>query len=228
MALRTVRRVARFFGPRTLWFCVADNHLHQVVEAEPAEVSLLRRNLDFVLRGLTGQRFDLRFKPVEEQSHLLSCWPYVRGNREHHGLLANEGSGIADIVGARLVPGFDPRRWERHIPRRTLAGMLEAVDFPGIEPMPKAEVRAHGSTALVRAAAGAIGWPEIESNLRVMVHARAAAIHIAGQAGIAAGEIRHALGISRSTAHRLGTRRDPALEEGILRRLAFDRVTGTR
>ncbi len=147
MALRTVRRVARFFGPRTLWFCVADNHLHQVVEAEPAEVSLLRRNLDFVLRGLTGQRFDLRFKPVEEQSHLLSCWPYVRGNREHHGLLANEGSGIADIVGARLVPGFDPRRWERHIPRRTLAGMLEAVDFPGIEPMPKAEVRAHGSTA---------------------------------------------------------------------------------
>jgi hypothetical protein len=228
--LRAVRRSALYFGERLLWFGVEDTHSHHVVEAAPGRIRYLARDLGCILARTGAVAFRPPYvQPVETRRHLENCWPYVLGNADVHGLGADlawlDASGIPDLVGARLLPGFDPLRWKRHLPRRTLAEMLETLNLRVPEAMPIPDLRALGASRIASAAAAAIGWPDLGSNTPVVVDARAAATRLALEAGIGAAEVAHALSVDPRIVRRLRSRAEsPALALAIRRRLDLERA----
>jgi hypothetical protein len=221
--LRAVRRLVALHGDRLLWFCVSDTHDHELLEADEAEIPLLRRDLTRVLRGLTRLPFTLpHAKPVVERAHLESCLPYIVGNREHHGLvgdsLADPGSSLADLLGARLIDGFDRHRWEAHLPRLKPEELAARFGLPPLAPVSLEAVRAAGPANLVRMAAAAVAAPNLTGRRPEVVRARTAVVHLGLRAGIAKNELAWALGGRRQTVpERTTLAPEPALEAAILR-----------
>jgi hypothetical protein len=226
VVLATARRLSLYFGARTLWFCVVDSHVHDIVEGTEAESGRIRRDVAAMLAAVTGKPFDLvRAKPIVEQSHLLNCWPYVVDNAQRHGVRqpVQEGSGLADVLGARRLPGFDRGCWQRHLPRVTVADLLAKLELPaGVAYPARAEdLRGRGAVLIAMAAAAVAGVPDLSGRSAQVVAARAAAVEVCGLAGVGTPETAHALGVSRQAVWRLGSRGSDGAE-AILQRIGFD------
>ncbi|MBA2319851.1 MAG: hypothetical protein H0V89_01740 [Deltaproteobacteria bacterium] len=228
--LGAVRRLARHFGKRSLWFCLSDTHLHELIEAREEELPFILRDLKFVLDGLSDVQFDRpKVKPVREQSHLENCWKYVVSNREKHGLdsgLLDPGAGFVDVVGARVLPGFDRDRWKVHLPRWKTADLLGRLRLPldATRPATPDEVRAHGSFRLARSAAAAVGFPDLSLNIPHAVAARSAAIQLGLEAGLARADLAHAVQVVRQTTYGLGAAPAEVLD-ALKRRITLETTT---
>jgi len=235
MRLRAIRHLARYLGARTLWFGFSDNHVHFVIEADPGKIRRIGRDLVGILRRLSARTFQPPFaQPIENQRHLLNCWPYVVANLDRHGVpgnaLLDDGSGLADVIGARILPGFDPTTWAKFLPRRGIADKLVELKLPANagDTAPIELVRELGAVALARAAAACVGWVDLTSDAPLVVHARAAVVDLGFSAGVARAEIGHALAQTRSSLWRLNRRPVTALRETILRRISFEDAASSR
>jgi hypothetical protein len=226
--LRAVRRLASHLGGRSLWFCLADTHLHEVVEASADEIPFVLRDLRFVLEGLAGDVFQVpHSKEIADQRHLENCWRYVVSNNQQHGVNRgpiDDGSGLADVVGARWLPGFEADRWQRHLPRRSLGDLLRQLDIPpaAATPATREVVRAIGAVHLARLAAGAVGWPDLHGNSPAVAAARSAAMRLGLDAGLARSDLGYALDIARQTTYAVAAREHPVLEAVVRRRISFE------
>ncbi len=228
--LGAVRRLAKHFGKRSLWFCVSDTHVHELIEAQAEEVPYILRNLQFVLDALSDVRFDRpKAKPVREQGHLENCWKYVVSNREKHGLdsgLLDPGAGFVDVIGARVLPGFERERWKLHLPRWKIGDLLGRLGLPpdASRLATPEEVRAHGAIRLARSAAAAVGFPDLAKNIPPVVAARSAAIQLGLEAGLARADLAHAVQVVRQTTYGLGAAPAEVLD-ALKRRITLETTT---
>lgn len=156
---------------------------------------------------------------------------------EHHELTGScaalwTGSAFLDLIGARLLAGFDPVALRQELPRMRGRDLYEAV---GLEPV---ELVLADDEALMRAGAArlaelaaavyAVG-PELSDRSDLTVKARSLAARLARALGIATDHIARFLGSSPRSARRLSRQAvEPRAVEALRRRLALEqRVTTT-
>jgi hypothetical protein len=231
--LAVVRRFVEYADGAALWFSAADTHFHSVLEVEPARRGIVARDVRFLLSPLVRTPILApHLKPIEGRGHLENTFPYVHGNRERHGLpgnpFADPGCSIADLVGARRLPGFDATRWKRYLPRLDLRVLLARVGL--FEPVPATDeaVRSAGAAVLVGAAAAMIGVPVLAGKSRDVVAARVAVVRVGLAAGIPRSELAWALGVRRQGIPERMHRSAPELEDMLRLRLGFDVVLAKR
>jgi hypothetical protein len=209
--LGATRAVARIGGRHQLLFNVADNHGHSVVDGDAKTARYVAASLRRVLARLPGGRplEPARIKPVNGRSHLENLVPYVLTQTAHHGLAKHPaawiGSCLPDLVGARILPGFDRTRLEAALPRYPLdeaALLTVGLDFPLPHPDREA-LRALGATRLWRAAGAAVGVEEPVRKHPIEVAARVVYVALAKEAGIVDREARETAKIARSAWYRL-------------------------
>jgi hypothetical protein len=226
--LAIVRAVARLGGGALLLFCVVDEHLHLVCYGTREQVGRIAGAISQTLTKrlkVVGME-PCRTREVDGRSHLQNLVPYVLTQTVHHHIPVHpapwRGSCLADLVGARRLPGFDPGAIARALPRwdveeRALsaAGLGNAP----LEPASDEQLRALGPAAVWKAAAAAVGRVGLEGNERSEVAARVAYAHLAKDWK----EARNAAGLSEAGWSRLTQRTpDPGLIEAIRRRVALD------
>ncbi len=109
-------------GQRLVLFCVVDDHLHVVVCATRRQAGALAGGM---VRSaeLGGRRLAPAFvRPVEGRGHLEWLVGYLLTQASKHGLAVPdrlyEGSCFQDLVGARVIEGWDPQRIWTLLPRR--------------------------------------------------------------------------------------------------------------
>ena len=143
-----VRALAATAGPRLLLFCVADEHIHKVLEASATERGTVLSAVSRRLARLDGSGPLQRAwsRPVEERSHLASLVEYLAKQPSHHRLgtsdLLWDGSCVPDLLGARVLPGYDRRALRAALPRWRATDLLRALgihrvdsqDGPGSSP----------------------------------------------------------------------------------------------
>lgn len=229
-----VRTMARVAADRLVVFNAVDDHVHAGIrDAHP------RRLADGIHRAISAGRRDLELKsphlePVTTRSYLRWLVDYVLDQSSRHGLPGTTtalwtGSCFQDLVGARLLPGFNTAPLRQELPRLRLRELFLTV---GLDPTPlepaddEALLRA-GPAKLADLAAGvhAVG-PLLLDRTAATVRARALASQVAVMVGIKAAAVARFLGIT-PRAVRLHAATAPGDREllAIRRRLALeDRV----
>jgi hypothetical protein len=226
-----VRALVRACGAALIVFNLVDDHLHLVVRCEwPARLG------EAVRRVLAALRRDLELtrphvKLIGSQDYLKNAVRYVLSQTEHHQLTGTcaslwTGSAFLDLVGARLLEGFDPTALRQELPRLRGRDLYEAVGLAPMELVPAddaALVRA-GAAGLVELAAAvfAVG-PELSDRSDLTVKARVLAARLARELKVATEHVAHFLGVAPRSARRLS--RQPVEQrafEALRRRLALE------
>jgi hypothetical protein len=225
--LEAVRRVTAHLGCSTLFFSVADTHWHSLNAVPVDRLGVVRRDLEAVFRHLDQGSFERpHFKPVENIGHLLSCFNYVLGNREKHDLPgdphADPGSCAPDLLGARILPGFDPQAWRAHLPRFEPRDLFSRVGLRPVEQASNDVIRERGAVRLVEAAAAAVARPALRGNTPEVVAARVAVVRIGLNAGFAPSELAYALEVRRQGIPERRHLEAPELEVVVRKRVSFD------
>ncbi len=231
-----VRGLARVGAGRLLLFCLVDDHLHAVVRA--AQAGLLAEGLHRVLRC---RRSDLKFKrphlePVETRAYVRNLIRYVLRQPESHNLGVESalwtGSCFLDLVGARLLPGFDSAALRSELPPLRMRELFTIVGLAAAPLRPSSDeafARA-GAARLVDLAASvhALG-PTLNGRSNVVCNARALAALTTRHAGLPSQVVVRFLGVSQRTVQRLAERAvDPQALLALRLRLALeDRVRAT-
>lgn len=126
--LNAVRVLARVGGPRLLLFSVVDDHVHVVLHAEASSVSRAASGLSRALAAAGAP--DLaraHLRPVDGRSHLETLVSYLVKQPQKHGILASAtwpGTCAPDLLGARVLPGFDPTAIARALPRADVPALV--------------------------------------------------------------------------------------------------------
>ena len=134
--------VARVCARHAPLFCASDDHLHAVVLVDRGRAGRLAAWLSHSLRDTLGARLQpARIRPVEGRRHLHNLVRYVLDQTDHHELSTAchpalwPGSSFQDLVGARLLRGFDSTLLREALPRVRLAEVFAAVRLPVVEPV---------------------------------------------------------------------------------------------
>lgn len=231
--LEATRIAARVGGPDVLLSCVVDEHVHAVVSLDRARAGPWARRLARALgTRVPVELAPARFKRVEGRSHLRWLVDYVLQQPQKHGL-QNAGSAalwpgscFVDLVGARILDGFDPRGLAGALPRLRRDDLYAAVGLEPVEPLDDEALRAEGPRRIGDAAAAAVGLPRLEGSSRPVVRARRAAGRLCRALGFPDTQIAFGLRCPEGTASRL-TRLappDPLLDRAIRLQLALRRV----
>ena len=215
-----VRALIRVGGAWIVLFCLVDDHVHVVVLCEPADVRRIARSLHMTLTPRASvPLLDAHVEPVEKRSHMEWLVRYVVGQVDHHALHAHpalwSGSCFADLVGARVLPGWRANIDEA-LPRHTVADALKAagLDLRALEPIRDAGLRELGVRRIVSAAADAVGAdPALPGRTAEVVEARRVAITLARGVDFDRAEIAHALGLTVHGVAKLA--RTPASPECV-------------
>ena len=115
-------RLAAMFPAHTLFFCAVDDHLHLVLRGTRREAGQAARCVRRWLRATGRTVAPCRVRPISSRSHLERSLPYVLRQSDHHGLQGAPhpalwpGSTFLDLVGARLLKGFQPQNLARALP----------------------------------------------------------------------------------------------------------------
>jgi REP element-mobilizing transposase RayT len=213
-----MRSVVATGRERLLLPCLVDDHLHGL--ARTHQPGYLARDLRRVIRT---QRPDLELKqahlePVGTRAYLRWLVTYLLTQPIKHGLPGHPalwtGSCFQDLVGARLLDGFDPSGLLDELPRFRLREAYEIVGLNAVElaPATDEELRRAGASRLVDLAAGvfAVG-PEMRGAGRSkrVVEARVLAAHAGRVVGLPPGETARFLGVGTRTVHSLAKRPPP-------------------
>lgn len=225
-----VRALARVGGDRLLLFSLVDDHFHAGLRAEFAG-----RVGDALRRVLVARRPDLEFKPphlepVGTRAYLRWLVRYLIAQPERHGLGVDAalwtGSCFQDLVGARVLPGFEVTPLRNELPRLRLGGLFDALGL-GTEPFRPADDDAldrAGVARLVDLAAGvyAVG-PALMGRSTPVVSARALAATVAGLVGVPTSTLARFLGVVPRTVRSLAQRPpDVRAVLALRRRLALE------
>jgi hypothetical protein len=210
--------IARVLGPCLLLFAIVDDHVHVLIACARADLAARRSALSRALASIAvASLAPTHVRPVETRAHLQRCVRYFLEQSAHHGLdvdlALDPGSCFQDLVGARCLPGFDPRRLKRALPRVTRADLLSIVGLPAsaVEPAKPEDLRRAGITLIVRAAAGAVGAPvELIGRTARVVQARRASAHLCDEARLSRRDLLRALGASSAAIRRLAHEPVPA------------------
>lgn len=235
---RLVSALARIAGARLLAFGHADEHLHNVLAHD--QPGYLVRDMRRVLRRL---RPDLQLKApnvevMDTRAYLRSTLDYVLRQAAHHRLAGVHpaswtGSCFQDLLGLRLLPGFDPQGIRRELQRLQLRELYAVVDLP-VEPIPLATdeaLRRAGAARLADLvlAVHAVG-PELSGRDARIVQARRAAARLAVRFGVRLCDLAPYVGVTSVRALRDLTIRgvvDPLVERAVRGRLTLeDRIGG--
>jgi len=233
MLLDATRALARVAGADLLLFCVVDDHAHAVVSLARGGAGPLARRLAYALGTVfTVELAPSRFRQVDGRSHLVTLVDYVLNQPRKHGLAHAGhpalwlGSCFVDLVGARLLAGFDPRCLASTLPRLGRKHLYDAVGLPVVAPLDDEELRAEGPRRVGDAAAAALGLCVLEGSSDAVVRARRAAGRLCHTLGFADAAIAFGLRCPRRTANRLARDAPPdaALDRAIRLQLALRRA----
>lgn len=111
-ARREMSRVFYEQGELPGWllaFRAVDTHLHALLRCTRAEAGAFARRVETSLRWRLGLEvsFDrARYKPVGDQHHLETSFPYIMRQESRHGVALDpfhDGSNLPDLIGARVL-----------------------------------------------------------------------------------------------------------------------------
>ncbi len=221
-----LRALTRQGGPRLLLFNLVDDHLHQVLSGR--RVKVLARDLR---RSIQAARPDLELepphvKPVGTRSYLRWLVEYLLDQPRKHDLAGVHpalwtGSCFQDLIGLRLLPGFDPARIRAELPRLRQRHLFPHVGLTASPLAPADDDALHraGAARIVRLAAAtyAVG-PELEGRSNPVVEARALAANLATRVGLAKRDVASYLGVGARAVQKLARRDAESNAELALRR----------
>lgn len=197
-----VRAICRVGGPRLLLFSLADDHLHTANRSQhPGRVA------DSYHRVLRSRRPDLELKPphlepVATRSYLRWLVDYLVLQPARHGLPGHPalwtGSCFQDLVGARLLPGFDPAGLRAELPRLRLRDLFESLGLAPapLEPAGDERLFRAGPARLVEAATAVhAASPRLQDRSLPTVQARALAVRLGLQVGFPSAVLARLLGV---------------------------------
>ncbi|MFH1470078.1 MAG: hypothetical protein ABIO70_37180 [Pseudomonadota bacterium] len=184
--------LVRVCGRRAVLFNVVDDHLHLVAQCDESDLGHLCRSVLLALHPLTEVPFaPVYIKPVTDRGHLGTLVRYVLEQGPHHGLPVHPalavGSCFADLIGARVLPGFE-QRLPRLLPRFRLRSAFAAVGMRLEQPLAPAndDALATAGAARIRAACAfaLAAPPDLPGREAWVVDARAAFVQLAHAAGL--------------------------------------------
>jgi len=234
---RLVSALAWTGGPRLLMFSLVDDHAHLALVGD--RLGLLVRDLRWVVRRF---RPDLQLdpahvKPVESRSHLNWLLHYMLRQPEKHELAGVHpalfsGSCFQDLVGVRLLPGFDPKRLHAELPRLSLRDFFPDVGLVA-DPIAAAtneQLRRAGAARIAELAAASLGvGSEFRDRNEPTVRARALVARLSLLLRFAPREVSRYLQVGVRQVQRLAHDRseDTDAERALRRRLVLeDRALG--
>jgi hypothetical protein len=227
--------VARIARQRALLFCAVDDHLHVVLACPREEAGRIGGHLPLAMQWGGREMQPAYVRPVADRRHLQTLVGYVLRQPAAHGLGTHparwEGSCLWDLLGARVLPGFDSQALHGALPRLDLreildpAGLSRApvpLEDPGVRQMPAPD--------LVHAVAAAAGLAALAADHRkIRFEARTVCAHLSHRAGIRDEAIGDLLGVVPRAARRLRARPvDPALMRATRTWLDLDRMLRAR
>lgn len=206
-----VRALVGVCGSQLAVFNIVDEHLHLLVRCDwPARLA------ESVRRVLSAHRRDLELtrphvKPVNGQDHLRNAVPYILNQTDHHQVGGSSpplwtGSAFLDLIGARLLVGFDLTVLRQELPRLRARHLYEAVGLEPVELVLAGDDELHragpAQIAELAAAVFAAG-PGLTGRSAETVKARALAARVARDLGIATDNIARFIGVVPRAARRL-------------------------
>ncbi len=208
-----VRRLVRIAGDCLIGFSIADDHVHAAPYCDRQRSGVLLRTLHTSLQRETAVPIEESYrKPVETRRHLIWLVDYLLEQVDHHGLPAHaatwSGSTFQDLIGARVLPAFEPRV-RIALPRYRIESAWRAVGLPPtqLRPADDREIRQLGAFFLAEAAASACcADPALTGRSGEVLAARNAASQIGVQCGIPNSELALALGVTERAVRRAATR----------------------
>ncbi len=212
--LATVRDIARVAGPHLVLFCAVDDHVHLILAGSREEVGRIAGSVSQALQKRQGIQLEpARIRVVNGRGHLESLLPYLLSQPRHHHLGAHPatwaGSCLQDLLGARVLGGFDRDRIGRALPRSEIAAMAGLAAGLGEEPLdPTADslLRDLGAATLWRAAGAAVASVEPRTLQPIELQARIAFVHLISAGKIVPREAWETAVIPEATWYRLAAR----------------------
>lgn len=221
-----VRALARALGPEGALFSITDDRVHAVIFSERPVAALRARALCRVLRGGAAAPLgSARVAPVASREDLERLLRELLGA---HGALGS-GSCFADLVGARVLPGFAPRL-TRALPRFSPGQACDAVGLlaEDLRPLSLDAVHDLGPARVLAAAAAALAVdPALPGRAAPVLCARALAARLSAAARIPRADLGCALGRSRRHVFRMAAAPVPPAWLTCARvRLAIEEAVG--
>ncbi|MFH1467460.1 MAG: hypothetical protein ABIO70_23955 [Pseudomonadota bacterium] len=228
---RAVRALVRVCGRRAVLYNAVDDHVHLVTQVGEGELGRLTRAVLLALRPLTEVPFaPVHIKPVTDRAHLETLVRYTLQQGPHHGLPVHpalaSGSCFADLVGARVLPGFE-HRLPGLLPRFRLREAYAAVGLPSDRPLAPAgddALSTAGAARLRAACAAAVAAPpDLGGREPWLVDARAAFVQLAHAAGLPTRVVAHVGRMPPRTVQFLAHRQvPPSLPEAARLRITIE------
>ena len=228
---RAVRALLRVAGRRAVLFNLVDDHVHLVADVDAAELGHLTRTVLLALRACTEVPFSPVFvKEVAERAHLETLVRYVLDQGPHHGLSAHPalatGSCFSDMVGARVLPGFElrlPSLLPRFRMRAAYAVVGLGTDRP-LAPADDAALAAAGPARLLAACSSATAAPpDLAGRESCALDARTAFVQLSRVAGFSSAVVAKVGGIPLRSAQFLAHREpSPAVLGAVRLRIALE------
>lgn len=188
-------------------FCFVDDHVHIAILCPEERLGWARRAITLGLRSvLAADVAPTGTKEIEHRGHLESLVTYFVQQTKHHRLPVHaarwSGSCFQDLVRARCVPTITLRLFDL-LPRTRPSDVFGRVGLPIVEPASDVVVRAAGAARVARASSAALGvGPDLVGRSVAVARARRAGAQVAAAAGIGAGDVEWALGISQRSRRR--------------------------
>lgn len=199
-----VRAVVGVAAGRLAVFNLVDQHLHLLARSDwPARLAdSVRRVLRSRLGGLELRPPNV--KPIRSRDHLLNCVGYILRQTDRHEIGGSNpalwtGSAFLDIVGARILYGFDLAVLVQEVPRLKKRELYEQVGLEPVELVPASDadlLRAGPARIAELAASVFAASPTYAGRRDETVKARALAAHVADGLDIATAEIARFIGVA--------------------------------
>jgi len=226
-----LRALARVAGRQAVLFCLVDDHLHLVVEGDRRVAGARASGLTRALGTMVTARTDgFHIRPVEGRSHLEWLVGYVLTQTTRHGLAEHpalyEGSCFQDLVGARLLKGFQGSMLWRWLPRWTPARLCRIVDVASTRPVTDRELTRVSLDQILTAARAAL-CTELSGRRPPAVRARRAAVGLATLAGFRSADAARALGCTPRAVQSLRHSPDAEAEGAVRHRIGLELATAS-
>ena len=215
-----IRKLTCVGGEEIVLFCIVDDHIHIVLQAERNRAGRLAQAIACSLSPVAASPIGPAYvRPVKDRSHMNWLVNYLLSQPKHHDMIGHpalwSGSCFLDIAGARIVEGMQ-LQVGKVLPRFRVRTAYEAVGLPPkeISPARDSDVRAAGAARLASAAGAALAvGPPLTGKIDSIVHARRAVVQLAREVAIPNSEVAWALGITKRTAGRLV---EPPVEKELM------------
>jgi hypothetical protein len=228
-----VVRLVAVTGRCLLLFCIVDDHVHVVVWVDEQQVGRIGAALLCALRPIARAELERPHRvPVKSRDHLEWLVRYLLDQPRKHSLAViparYSGSCFADLIGARVVPGFEARIY-RLLPRLRPARVCALVGLPASSLVVASDerLRSSGVARIAEAAAAALAvGPELVGSSPGVVTARQATVHLVDRAPLSRADLPRILGVSPRTVRRLaGEAVAPEVLRAVRLQLTLDDAT---